>query len=299
MKKQIFKGAATALVTPFTPTGEVDYPAFERLIDMQISAGIDALVVCGTTGETPTLSDREFSELLRRAVIRANGAVPVIAGTGRNDTAHSAMLSREAELLGANGLLMVTPYYNKTTQKGLVRHFFTCAEASGLPIIVYSVPSRTGMSITPECQAELAEHPNIVGIKDASGDFSAMLKARTLCPEDFSLYSGNDDQTVPVLALGGAGVISVLSNILPGETSKMCREFFNGNFAAALEAQKKYAPLISALFSQVSPIPVKEALCMMGICGKTLRPPLYEMDAKEREILMHTVKQYNISIDIL
>jgi len=298
LKKQLFKGVGTALVTPFKPDGSVDFAAFEGLIEMQLEAGINALIICGTTGETPTLSDKEFSELLRRAVLKVKGRVPVIAGTGRNDTAHSAELCREAELLGADGLLMVTPYYNKTTQKGLLRHYFTCADASDLPIILYSVPSRTGMTISPETQAKLAEHPNIVGIKDASGDFSAILRARSLCPEDFSLYSGNDDQIVPILSLGGAGVISVLSNIIPAETVKICYDFFEGHADSAASAQIKYAPLISALFSEVNPVPVKTALWIMGKCGRTLRPPLYEMDPGACEVLVSRLHQYNIPIEI-
>ncbi len=294
MKKPVFKGAATALVTPFTIDGAVDYDALGKLIDMQIRAGISALVICGTTGETPTLSDEEFCSILSFSVERAAGRTPIIAGTGRNSTLHSVEMSKKAEQIGADALLLVTPYYNKTTQSGLVKHYYTVADAVDLPMIVYSVPSRTGMNIEPETQLKLSEHKNIYGIKDASGNFSAMIKARALCPDDFALYSGNDDQTVPILSIGGSGVISVLSNIMPAETEKMCFDYFTGDVETAFELQRMFQPMIEALFKETSPLPIKKAMELMGLCTGVCRAPLYEVSVPTRDFLEKQLKAFSL-----
>ncbi len=274
MKQPIFKGSATALVTPFSPEGELDQAALGRLIDWQLEQGTDGLVVCATTGECATLSDHEWETVVAFAVERVEGRIPVIAGAGRNDTRHTVWLCRQARKLGARSVLTVTPYYNKTTQQGLLEHFTTVADEADLPILLYNVPSRTGMSFQAETYARLARHPNIYGVKEASGDFGLILKTRALCPADFALYSGNDDQIVPILSLGGLGVISTMANVIPRETHELCACWFSGDRGGAAVMQLRLQPLIQALFQEVNPIPVKAALELMGKCSGRLRQPL-------------------------
>lgn len=284
MKKTIFTGAATALITPFK-NGAVDFESFGTIIDAQIEAGIDALVVCGTTGEASTLTDDEQIETIAYAVKRAAGRVPVIAGAGSNDTDHAIKLCQRSEEVGADALLVVTPYYNKTSQRGLIAMYTEIADSVNIPLILYNVPSRTGMNIEPATYAALADHPNIVGIKEASGNFSKIAETMALVGDKLDLYSGNDDQIAPMLALGGKGVISVLSNVLPAETSRLCHAFFEGNTAECTALQYKYLTLTNALFSDVNPIPAKEAMAMLGYCENEMRKPLYPMDESKKEIL--------------
>ena len=294
MKTPIFKGSATALVTPFDRQGELDEPALLALIDWQLRCGSDALVVCATTGECATLSDREWSRVVSLAVERAAGRVPVIAGTGRNDTIHALRLGQEAKALGADAVLTVTPYYNKTTQQGLLRHYLFLAEGVELPMLLYNVPSRTGMSFRAETYAALAEHPNIYGVKEASGDFGLILRTRALCPEDFALYSGNDDQIVPILALGGLGVISTAANVVPAELHALCDSFFRGDLPEARAIQLRLQPLIQALFLEVNPIPVKAALAAMGRMEETVRMPLTTLGPAARRALEQAMDELSL-----
>ena len=294
MKTPIFKGSATALVTPFDRQGELDEPALLALIDWQLRCGTDALVVCATTGECATLSDRECSRVVSLAVERAAGRVPVIAGTGRNDTIHALRLGQEAKALGADAVLTVTPYYNKTTQQGLLRHYLFLAEGVELPMLLYNVPSRTGMSFRAETYAALAEHPNIYGVKEASGDFGLILRTRALCPEDFALYSGNDDQIVPILALGGLGVISTAANVVPAELHALCDSFFRGDLPEARAIQLRLQPLIQALFLEVNPIPVKAALAAMGRMEETVRMPLTTLGPAARRALEQAMDELSL-----
>ncbi len=294
MKTPIFKGSATALVTPFDRQGELDEPALLALIDWQLRCGTDALVVCATTGECATLSDREWSRVVSLAVERAAGRVPVIAGTGRNDTIHALRLGQEAKALGADAVLTVTPYYNKTTQQGLLRHYLFLAEGVELPMLLYNVPSRTGMSFRAETYAALAEHPNIYGVKEASGDFGLILRTRALCPEDFALYSGNDDQIVPILALGGLGVISTAANVVPAELHALCDSFFRGDLPEARAIQLRLQPLIQALFLEVNPIPVKAALAAMGRMEETVRMPLTTLGPAARRALEQAMDELSL-----
>ena len=277
MTKPIFTGIATALITPFKPTGEIDFDAFGRLIDWQIDQGIDALVVCGTTGEGPTLTDEEHRACIQYCVERTDHRVPVIAGTGSNDVAYSIDLTKFSCRVGADAMLVVTPYYNKATQKGLVTSFKAIADESDKPLIVYNVPSRTGCNILPETYAQMAEHPMIRAVKEANGDLSSVLATRALAPQ-LDIYSGNDDQIVPMLSLGGKGCISVLSNMMPRETCEIARRWFKGDTAGAAELQIRYQPLISALFCEVNPIPVKAAMAKLGFCENLLRLPLTPME---------------------
>ena len=288
--KPIFTGAATALITPTTPAG-VDYEALGRLIDWQISGGIDALVIAGSTGEGKTLSITEHREVLRYSAERIAGRVPMIAGTGSNETSVSISLSRYACEVGADALLVVTPYYIKATQNGLVQMYNMIADAVTKPIILYNVPSRTGVNIEPETYARLAEHENIVGIKEANGDISKIVTTAAAVQGKLDLYSGNDDQTIPILSLGGKGVISVLSNLLPAQTAEMCRRFFHGDCAGAAELQLKYLPLIHALFSEVNPIPVKAAMAEMGFCENYLRMPLTPMEEDHKRKLLALMRE--------
>lgn len=294
MKTPIFKGSATALVTPFDRQGELDEPALLALIDWQLRCGTDALVVCATTGECATLSDREWSRVVSLAVERAAGRVPVIAGTGRNDTIHALRLGQEAKALGADAVLTVTPYYNKTTQQGLLRHYLFLAEGVELPMLLYNVPSRTGMSFRAETYAALAEHPNIYGVKEASGDFGLILRTRALCPEDFALYSGNDDQIVPILALGGLGVISTAANVVPAELHALCDSFFRSDLPEARAIQLRLQPLIQALFLEVNPIPVKAALAAMGRMEETVRMPLTTLGPAARRALEQAMDELSL-----
>ncbi len=293
MKKTVFTGAATAIVTPMNENG-VDYEQFGRLIDWQIAEGIDAIVVTGTTGEASTLSDDEHKEVIRYCVERVAGRVPVIAGTGSNDTAYAIDLTKYAGEVGADAVLLVTPYYNKATQNGLTKFFTDIADASSVPCILYNVPSRTGCNIAPATVAALAEHPNIVAIKEASGNISQIAQVAHLCGDKMDIYSGNDDQIVPVLSLGGKGVISVLSDILPAATSKMVHDYLEGNTAAATAKQLELLPLVDALFSEVNPIPVKAAVAKMGFGENILRLPLTPMEEQNAEKLYALMREQNL-----
>ncbi len=290
MKKSlIFRGAATALVTPFTENG-IDYIAFAKMIDFQLSRGIDALVVCGTTGESSTLCDEEKRELIAFAVKQVRNRVPVIAGTGCNDTKRAASLSEYAAGVGADALLVVTPYYNKCTQKGLVAYYNDIASASGLPFIAYSVPARTGMKIEPETAARIAESPLACGIKDAGDSISDTARIISLCGEELPVYSGNDDRILPVLSLGGKGVISVMSNIIPAEVKRLCTLFFDNDIPRASALQTALIPLCDALRCEINPIPVKAALAEMGFCENILRAPLTSISREHAHELMKTLK---------
>ena len=291
----IFRGAATALVTPLTAQG-IDYPQLGRLIDWQIESGIDALVICGTTGEGSTLTDQEHRSAIAYAVERAAGRVPVIAGTGSNDTAYAIELTRFACEVGADACLVVTPYYNKATQNGLVTMYNAIADASTKPLILYNVPSRTGVGIQPATYLKLAEHPNIAAIKEANGNISAIVETRALVGDKLDIYSGNDDEIVPILSMGGLGVISVLSNLLPKETSQICHKFFAGDVAGAAKMQCQYLPLIRALFSEVNPIPVKAAMAAMGFGEDYLRLPLTPMEEGHRQVLLAEMRRQGLKV---
>ena len=285
MKKTVFKGSGVAVITPFIDGSAIDYPALERILNYQVENGTDAVIICGTTGESSTLTDAEHHNAISFAVKTVAGRIPVIAGTGSNDTAYFLDLSRYAAEAGADALLAVTPYYNKCSQAGLVKHFECVADRVDLPMILYNVPSRTGVNILPETCAELAKHPNIVAIKEASGNISQIMRTAYLCGDELQIYSGNDDQIVPILALGGIGVISVLANCLPRETHDICRYWFEGKRDESLALQLKYHPLIEALFCDVNPIPVKEAMKLLGWCDGSLRMPLTNISGKNEERL--------------
>lgn len=290
MKNTVFTGAATAIITPLTKDG-VDYERFGRLIDWQIAEGIDAIVAVGTTGEGSTLTDEEHKEAIRFCVERVAGRVPVIAGTGSNDTAYAIEMTRFACEVGADAMLLVTPYYNKATQRGLIESFRAIADASTKPCILYNVPSRTGCNLTPASAATLAEHPNIVAIKEASGNISQIAELASLVGDKMDIYSGNDDQIVPILSLGGKGVISVLSNLMPRATHDMCQYFFDGDVKASRELQLRLVPLVNALFSEVNPIPVKAAMAAMGYCENYLRLPLTTMDTEKEKTLLALMRE--------
>jgi len=290
MKNTVFTGAATAIVTPLTKDG-IDYEQFGRLIDWQISEGIDAIVTVGTTGEGSTLSDEEHKEAIRFTVERVAGRVPVIAGTGSNDTAYAIELTKFACEAGADAMLLVTPYYNKATQRGLIESFRAVADVSTKPCILYNVPSRTGCNLLPSSVAVLADHPNIVAIKEACGNISQIAELAALVGDKIDIYSGNDDQIIPILSLGGKGVISVLSNVMPKETSLMCRNYMNGNTEEALRTQLRLLPLINALFCEVNPIPVKAAVAAMGFCENYLRLPLTTMEPEHEKTLLELMKK--------
>lgn len=294
-KESIFLGAATALITPTTKDG-VDYAALGKLIEWQIQQGIDALVICGTTGESSTLSDAEHRQVLKFALDTAAGRVPMIAGTGSNDTSYAIELTKYAGQIGYDAVLVVTPYYNKTTQKGLVAMFTAIADASSVPLILYNVPSRTGVNIEPATYAKLADHPRIAAIKEANGNLSKIVETAALVGDKLDIYSGNDDQIVPILACGGKGVISVLSNVVPGETSQICSKFFSGDVAGAMAMQIKYLPLANALFSEVNPIPAKAAMSAMGFCENYLRLPLVTMDEDHREVLLQCMRNVGVNV---
>ncbi len=294
-QNSIFKGVATALVTPLNEKG-IDYENFGRLIDWQIEQGINALVICGTSGEGSTLSDDEHREALKFAAKRANGRVPMIAGTGSNDTAYAIELTKFACDVGYDGMLVVTPYYNKATQNGLIKTFTAIADASTKPCILYNVPSRTGVNIEPETYGVLADHPMISAIKEANGNISKIVETMSIIGDRLDLYSGNDDQIIPVLAVGGSGVISVLSNVIPKETVEMCDKFFAGDIKGALKMQLDYLPLINALFSEVNPIPVKAAMSAMGYCDNYLRLPLTPMEDAHREKLLKIMRENGLNV---
>ncbi len=288
-KTLLFTGSGVAIITPFDGY-KTNYDAFGKLIEDQIEKGTDAIIVCGTTGEASTMPDAEHLAAIEFAVKTVNGRIPVIAGTGSNETAHAIELSKKAEELGADGLLQVTPYYNKTSSKGLYEHFKAVAEAVNIPILLYNVPGRTGMNIPVPVLKELAKIPNIVGVKEASGNIGYTAKIAAEIPELY-IYSGNDDMIVPVLSLGGKGVISVLANVMPKETHEMCAAFFDGNTEKARELQLKYFDLIKALFIEVNPIPVKTALNLMGFDAGNLRLPLTEMAEENLEVLKASMKK--------
>ena len=285
MKKRIFTGAATALITPMNEDGSVHFSRLSSLVDEQIKGGIDALVICGTTGEKSTLGYDEHVKVIETAAKANGGRVPLIAGTGSNDTVYSVGLCADAEKAGADAFLMVTPYYNKTSQRGLVAHYNYIADRVNKPIILYNVPSRTGVAIKPETYKELSKHPNIVATKEANGDLASVAKTRYLCGDDLDFYSGNDDQTVPIMSLGGIGVISVMSNFLPNVMHEICAEYLNGNTQKAADLQIKYTGLMNALFSDVNPIPVKAAMNLLGLNAGPCRLPLYPMEEKALENL--------------
>ena len=291
MKKILFKGCGTAIVTPFTDEG-VNFDEFKKLIEFQISEGVDALIVCGTTGESSTMTLDERKETIKFAKEVSNGRVPIIAGTGGNCTKSVIEMTKWAESIGVDGALIVTPYYNKTTQKGLIAHYTEIAKNTTLPIILYSVPSRTGVNITPETCLELSKIPNIVAIKEASGNISQVAEIKNLCKDELQIYSGNDDQILPILSLGGIGVISVLSNLFPKETHNIVFDFLDGNINKAIDGQIKAISLIKALFSEVNPIPVKAGLNMVGYNVGIPRLPLIEMSEKGKEKLQKAIEEY-------
>ncbi len=291
----IFKGAGVALVTPFKEDESIDFEALETLVEEQIAGHTDAIIVCGTTGEPATMTEEEKTECIRFVVKKVNHRIPVIAGTGCNCTRNAVELSKKAESLGVDGLLVVTPYYNKATQEGLYEHYKTIAASTKLPIIMYNVPSRTGCNIMPETAARLGkECENIVGIKEASGNISQIATLASLCKGVLDIYSGNDDEVIPILSLGGIGVISVLSNVAPQDTHDMVMEYLEGDREKAVQLQLSYIPLIHALFSEVNPIPVKEALNLLGKKAGPVRLPLTRMSEKNREVLERVLKEYQL-----
>ena len=292
MKKTIFTGAGVAIITPMHEDGSVNYRKLGEIIDEQIGEGTDSIVICGTTGEASTLSDDEHIECIKYTTEKVGGRVPVIAGTGSNDTEYAKWMSVEAEKAGADGLLLVTPYYNKTSQRGMVAHFVTVADAVDIPIILYNVPSRTGCRIEIATYKELAEHPNIVAAKEASGDIS--LVARLAAETELDIYSGNDDQTVAVMSLGGKGVISVASNVIPRVVHEMTELALNGDFKRAAEIQLEYLELMNGLFCDVNPIPVKEAMNLMGKGVGECRLPLVRMEDGKVEALKALLGKYGL-----
>lgn len=293
LKNTIFTGAATAIITPFK-NGSVDYASFKGIIEQQIAGSIDAIVVAGTTGEAATLTHEEHMECMKFVVDTVAGRVPVIAGTGSNDTAYAIELSQYACEIGADALLLVTPYYNKATAKGLTKSFLATAEATNKPIILYNVPSRTGCNIPLSVYKELAKHERIVAVKEASGNISAIAELIAECGDSLDVYSGNDDQIVPIMSLGGKGVISVLSNVVPKETHDMTRLCLDGDFKAAAALQLKYLDLINALFCEVNPIPAKTAMAEMGFCDVEMRLPLCEMEDATKARLLTSLKKHGL-----
>ncbi|MBE6692968.1 MAG: 4-hydroxy-tetrahydrodipicolinate synthase [Ruminococcaceae bacterium] len=293
MQKPIFTGAGTALITPFKD-GEVDYKALEGLIEFQIAGGIDALIICGTTGEPATLDDNEHKRVVEFALEKVNGRVPVIAGTGSNNTQYAVDLSRFAEKAGADGLLLVTPYYNKCSQKGIVSHFNTVADSVNIPCIVYNVPGRTGFCISVDSYKQIAKHQNIVATKEASGNLLLMMEVLEACGNDMYMYSGDDQQVVPLMSMGAIGFISVFSNIMPAEAHKMAQACLDGDFKTAAAMQLKYLRLMNGLFMQVNPIPVKTAVAKMGYCNNEFRMPLCPMDAADDEKLFALMREQGL-----
>lgn len=294
MKKRIFTGAGVAIVTPMHADGSVNYEKLKELIDFQVEGGTDAIIICGTTGESATLNHEEHLNVIRKAIEYTGRRIPVVAGAGSNDTSYSVVLSKEAEAMGADGLLVVTPYYNKTSQRGLVAHYNRIADSVNIPIIAYNVPSRTGTNIQPETLKEMAKHPNIVAVKEASGNIGSVAKIKALCGDDLDLYSGNDDQIVPLLSLGGIGVISVLSNIMPKQTHDICRLYLDGKVKQSAALQLELLDLINALFMDVNPIPVKEALNLMGMQVGECRMPLFKMTDEQTAKLAAVMKRHNL-----
>ncbi len=293
--KSVFKGAATALVTPLNENG-IDYENFERLLNWQVDEGINALVICGTSGEGSTLSDEEHRAALKFAYDVVGGRVPMIAGTGSNDTAYAIELTKFASEVGYDAMLVVTPYYNKATQNGLVKMFETIADASTKPVILYNVPSRTGVNIEPETYARLAEHPMITGIKEANGNIAKIVETKALVGDKLDIWSGNDDQIVPILAAGGSGVISVLSNVLPKKTVELCNKFFAGDVKGSMDMQCEMFDLIKALFCEVNPIPVKAAVAALGYCENYVRLPLTPMEKQHEEVLLECMRKQGLKV---
>lgn len=293
MKQPVFTGSGVAIITPFTDGG-VDYPALARLLDFQLENGTDAMIVCGTTGEAAAMRYEERLRTIEAVVRHVDGRVPVIAGTGSNNTESAIALSGDAVRAGADALLVVTPFYNKATPKGLIRHYTAIADAAEKPVILYHVPSRTGVKCTAEVYAALAKHPNIVGVKEAGGDLALVQKTRELCPEDFYIWSGNDDETAPIMLFGGKGVISVAANVAPGEMHRLTEACLNGDFVTAGRMQLKLRKLCEALFWEVNPIPVKTALAMMGYCQERFRSPMCEMEPENREKLQGVLAEYGL-----
>jgi 4-hydroxy-tetrahydrodipicolinate synthase len=294
MKNIIFTGAGVAIVTPFLPNGDVNYSKLAELLDWQIEAGTDAVVICGTTGESPTLTPEEHADVIRYTIKHVAGRIPVIAGTGSNDTAFALKLSLEAEEAGADGLLMVTPYYNKTSQAGLLRHYFHVADRVKTPILLYNVPSRTGVNILPETYLELSKHPNINGIKEANGDISALAKVRRLCGEEMNIYTGNDDQITAFTVLGGKGVISVLSNIAPKAAHNIAQAALDGDFVRSAALQLEWLDLCTDMFCDVNPIPVKEALNLMGYQVGNCRLPLIETNSEKKAQIKASLQKHGL-----
>ena len=294
MKKIIFKGAGVALVTPMNSDSSVNYDELEKLIEFQIKNGTDAIISCGTTGESATLSSQERNNLIEFTVKKVGGRIPVIAGTGCNNTKQALENSLSAEKLGVDGLLIVTPYYNKTSQSGLIKHYEYIADRVKTPIILYNVPSRTGVSIKPQTYLKLSKHENIVAVKEASGDISSLAETISLCKDNLAVYSGNDDQTVPILSLGGIGVISVFSNICPKECHEMVQSYFDGDTKKSKEIQLKHLKLMNAMFCDVNPIPVKEALNLMGFNTGRCRMPLDILSESNYEKLKEILEEYSL-----
>ncbi|MBQ9130956.1 MAG: 4-hydroxy-tetrahydrodipicolinate synthase [Clostridia bacterium] len=292
-KKKVFSGAGVALITPFKD-GKIDYKALDVILEQQIAGGTDAIIACGTTAEAATLSDFEHKEIISHCIEKVNGRIPVIAGTGSNHTDYAIELTKFAKDEGADGVLLVTPYYNKASQKSLVKHFLSIAECAEIPNILYNVPSRTGLNISLSAYDKLAEHPNIVATKEASGNLSAIMQVLEVCGDRLDVYSGNDDQIVPLMCMGAIGVISVLSNVMPKETHEMAKLCLEGNFREAAKLQLKYLSLINGLFMQVNPIPVKTAMAKMGFCSTEMRMPLCEMDEEDNEKLYALMKDANL-----
>ena len=292
---EIFRGSGVAIVTPFNKDGNIDYDSFKRLIDFQIEGGSDAIIVCGTTGESATLSYQEHNKLIEECINYVNGRVKVIAGTGSNCTKTAIRLSRDASCMGADGLLIVTPYYNKTTQNGLINHYSKIADSVDIPIILYNVPTRTGCDLLPSTVSSIVKrNENVIGIKEASGNINRTLEIKELLGDAISVYSGNDDQIVPILSCGGVGVISVLANIAPSDTHDMVMKYLNGDVNKSKELQLKSLKLIKSLFSEVNPIPVKKALEVMGMINGTLREPLIPMEEENSKKLIKEMKNYGI-----
>lgn len=294
MKKVPFTGSAVAIITPFDSTGKIDYTTFGQIVEDQIANCTDAIVVCGTTGEASAMPDKEHLEAIEFVVNKVAKRVPVIAGTGSNDTAHGIALSKAAADLGADALLLVTPYYNKTSQAGLIKHFVATVDAAGIPSILYNVPGRTGMTISVDTCKELSKHPNIVAIKEASGDIALAAKIIAACGDDLAVYSGNDDMIVPMLSIGGKGVISVLANVCPKETHDMCQLYFDGKVKESADLQIKYMDLVASLFCDVNPIPVKAAMNLMGYAAGDVRMPLENLSAANVERLKASMKNVGI-----
>lgn len=290
----IFTGSGVAIITPFNESG-VDFKKLEELLNWHVEKGTDAIVICGTTGEASTMSEKERKEAIEFTVKVINKRIPVIAGTGTNNTAASIEMSKWAESIGVDGLLIISPYYNKTTQIGCIKHFEAIAKSVNIPIIVYNVPSRTALNILPSTLAELSKIPNIVAVKEASGDIGQIAKVAELCP-NLDIYSGNDDQIVPIMSLGGKGVISVVANILPNETHNICEKYLNGDVKESLKIQLEMLSLVNTLFIECNPIPVKEALNIMGKNVGPVRLPLVEMEDKNRDILIKAMKDYGITV---